>query len=402
MQCISVFLLTILYECVSADEPSSDDGTVQPVSPSMIWLGLAVVICCFAIIFIYKMCIQNDGKRWGKVSQDPLGALGLASKFDYQSLQKQMESESPSRATVMAGAKIKEAYGGRMDLISNENCAEMVIEKEIGHGSFGVVFRGSWKGIKVAVKKIDVLNADTDEIDEMLDDFRTEVTVMCKLKHRNIVNFMGCTTIPEITIIQELMGDSVHEVLKSREELSVEDIHNWALDTAEGIQYLHNHVPQVLHRDLKSPNLMLNVDRSICKITDFGLSVALRTGESAANTQCGTPYWTAPEILCGETYDSKVDVYSFAMVLIEFWTRKIPFKGQHPAEVAVKVVNQDKRPPIPKYVPAILNTLIQDCWAPYAQDRPNFDEIIKRLEQFEVDHKVLLNGSVTLDDLMHG
>jgi serine/threonine-protein kinase CTR1 len=138
-------------------------------------------------------------------------------------------------------------------------------------------------------------------------------------------------------------------------------VDQFASDTAQGMAYLHNLVPPIIHRDLKSLNLLIANDSAGCtviKLTDFGLARAKETmmGETAKMTQVGvytcvvllcaskftrqggcqvgTPYWTAPEIFDDAMYNETADVYSFGMVLFELWSRQLPWQGLQPVQVS--------------------------------------------------------------------
>jgi serine/threonine protein kinase len=179
-------------------------------------------------------------------------------------------------------------------------------------------------------------------------------------------------------------------------------IKRWALDVALAVNYMHLSRPAVVHRDLKSANLLVRplfVPRSvvsICnplmllptqiaedwsvKLTDFGLS---RSVEGTAHMSVvGTTAWTAPEVLASQPYGTKADVFSFGILLWEFFTRAVPYAGTgsfipvfvsrdvsvadmscpDPVQVAVAVVNQQIRPTIPPSCPAPLAQLMQACW----------------------------------------
>jgi serine/threonine protein kinase len=106
-----------------------------------------------------------------------------------------------------------------------------------------------------------------------------------------------------------------------------------AYDVARGMAYLHAWSPPLIHRDLKSLNLLIT-DQNRLKITDFGMTRAkavIAGGDqqlqTAMMTQCGTPYWSAPEVLQGKCYNEKVDVYAFAMVLVEILNAALPWTG---------------------------------------------------------------------------
>ncbi|KAL6068396.1 hypothetical protein QOT17_008205 [Balamuthia mandrillaris] len=151
-----------------------------------------------------------------------------------------------------------------------------------------------------------------------------------------------------------------------------------ALDAALGLGYLHSR--DILHRDVKSLNLLVDMHYNV-KICDFGLSKIKQKG-SLAKTSCGTPNWMAPELLRGEPYTEKVDVYSFGMICWEMITQQVPFADFNTAEIRKQVGWNHKRPVIPLDCPKKFAALIKDCWHKNPKKRPSFQEIVKRLQTY--------------------
>ncbi len=135
----------------------------------------------------------------------------------------------------------------------------------------------------------------------------------------NCVLFMGaCTTPPELCIVTEFIGrGSLHDVMKSnRPDFDWKKKLKIATHAAIGMLYLHSRSPPIVHRDLKSDNLLVTDDFS-CKVCDFGLArvKAHVTHVETTHANAGTPAWMAPELLRGEEFDERVDVYVFALLL---------------------------------------------------------------------------------------
>jgi serine/threonine protein kinase len=156
------------------------------------------------------------------------------------------------------------------------------------------------------------------------------------------------------------------------QELSSSDRTQIALEVAKGIEYIHER--SVIHRDLKSLNILLDREKR-GRICDFGLvrlkSFAPMTG------LIGTPQWMAPEILMSSAfYDSKVDVYSYGIVLWELLTGKVPYEERRLERLGYLVVQEQLRPVIPADTPEDLAALIRSCWAHDPKERPTFSQII--------------------------
>jgi tRNA A-37 threonylcarbamoyl transferase component Bud32 len=252
--------------------------------------------------------------------------------------------------------------------------------KRIGRGSFGEVYSATWRGTNVAVKKLSVHNLDREVLKEI---FR-EVTIMRGLRHPNVLQFLGaCTEPPDVYIVIEFMPKgSLYQIIHDKTiALPWDRIRTIAIDAARGMSYLHNSDPIIIHRDLKSQNLLVD-DNWRVKVCDFGLSRIYKDTQSTKMTACGTPCWTAPEVLRRNRYTVKADVYSFGVVLWEMITREEPFKGMPPFQVILLVGTQGQRPDIPNYCPPQYAQLIEDCWQEDPDKRPSFEDIITRLESF--------------------
>ncbi|CAN0264517.1 unnamed protein product, partial [Scytosiphon promiscuus] len=105
------------------------------------------------------------------------------------------------------------------------------------------------------------------------------------------------------------------------------------LDVATGMQYLHGQNPVIIHRDLKSLNVLID-ENWVTKVTDFGLSRFKATSVSEKMTgQAGTYHWMAPEVINSQHYTEKADVFSYGIILWEIFTRAIPYGGMQPVQV---------------------------------------------------------------------
>lgn len=109
------------------------------------------------------------------------------------------------------------------------------------------------------------------------------------------------------------------------------------------------------------------------KVADFGF--ARIKEENSTMTRCGTPCWTAPEILRGKRYNEKVDVYSFAIIMWQVGTRKLPFLDYNFMGVSLAVL-EGRRPPIPHDWPADFTQLVTKCWDQDPDSRPSMEDIV--------------------------
>ncbi|CAI9116118.1 OLC1v1017188C1 [Oldenlandia corymbosa var. corymbosa] len=258
---------------------------------------------------------------------------------------------------------------------------ELHIKERVGAGSFGTVHRAEWNGSDVAVKVLTVQDFDDDQLKEFL----REVAIMKRVRHPNVVLFMGAVTKrPHLSIVTEYLPRGslyrlIHrpasgEILDQRRRLRM------ALDVAKGINYLHCLSPPIVHWDLKSPNLLVDKNWTV-KVCDFGLSRFKANTFISSKSVAGTPEWMAPEFLRGEPSNEKSDVYSFGVILWELVTMQQPWNGLSPAQVVGAVAFQNRRLVIPPTTSPVLTSLMESCWADDPAQRPSIKSIVDTLKK---------------------
>ncbi|KAK6119166.1 hypothetical protein DH2020_047098 [Rehmannia glutinosa] len=257
----------------------------------------------------------------------------------------------------------------------------------IGKGSFGEILKACWRGTPVAVKRI-LPNLSDDKL--VIQDFRHEVNLLVKLRHPNIVQFLGAATErkPLMLITEYLRGGDLHQHLKGKGALNPSTAISFALDIARGMAYLHSEPNVVIHRDLKPRNVLLvNTSADHLKVGDFGLSKLIRVQHShdvyKMTGETGSYRYMAPEVFKHRKYDKKVDVFSFAMILYEMLEGEAPMSNYEPYEAA-KYLADGHRPMLRAkgFIPE-LRELTEQCWAADMNQRPSFLEILRRLERIK-------------------
>ncbi|KAJ0038474.1 hypothetical protein Pint_23581 [Pistacia integerrima] len=257
----------------------------------------------------------------------------------------------------------------------------------IGKGSFGEILKACWRGTPVAIKRI-LPSLSDDRL--VIQDFRHEVNLLVKLRHPNIVQFLGAVTEkkPLMLITEFLRGGDLHKYLKEKGALSPSTAVNFAMDIARGMAYLHNEPNVIIHRDLKPRNVLLvNSSADHLKVGDFGLSKLIKVQNShdvyKMTGETGSYRYMAPEVFKHRKYDKKVDVFSFGMILYEMLEGEPPLSHFEPYEAA-KYVAEGRRPicRAKGYIPE-LRDLTERCWDADMNLRPSFLEILKKLEKIK-------------------
>lgn len=268
------------------------------------------------------------------------------------------------------GAKTPQAEIKKSDDDEWEIPFETISELEwVGSGMQGAVFRGQLEGRTVAVKKV----KDMKEI---------EIKHLRHLRHKNIIEFLGiCSKSPCYCIVMEYCNKGqLCTVLKTKNNITRELFANWVKEIADGMHYLH--LNKVIHRDLKSPNILISSEDSI-KICDFGTSHLQKKTDSTMMSFCGTVSWMAPEMIKKEPCNEKVDVYSFGVVLWEMLTRETPYSNITQMAIIFGVGTGILSLPMPEEAPRGLVLLIKQCLSLKARNRPSFSHIRQHWEIFK-------------------
>lgn len=276
------------------------------------------------------------------------------------------------------------------------NYKEIKLGKCLSRGGFGLVFVGEYKGRQVAVKKI---RPDRSQDPRDVEAFLKEIILMAELHHPRIVEFIGVAwdNLKHISAVSGFMegGDLRHVLRSFKRQGSPLSWKNHktsiSLHIAEAMQYLHSHSPKVIHRDLKSKNVLLNMHLE-AKLTDFGVSRTQYTVQTHAMTAgIGTSFWIAPEVLLGRDYNEQADIYSFGVVLSEIDTDDYPYwndanrngvRGKlQEADILRQVATGSKRPQFSSNCPAGIMLLAESCLQEKPEDRPTSAAIVETLQQ---------------------
>lgn len=211
-----------------------------------------------------------------------------------------------------------------------------------------------------------------------LKDFATDMRILSSLRHPCICTIMGAVVGPrsEPQLVMEYIEyKSLSDLLKkSTVQLDGNTVLGILRDISQGLQFLHNTKPQVIHGDIKSHNVLVDSKFS-AKLTDFGISYKYGIK--------GTPYWMAPEILRNESECTAAsDVYSFGILLCELYGRKDPYEGEegdyHTILGEICDPEIHRRPAVPQSMPSRVAVLMHDCLVADPSERPTMDECASR------------------------
>ncbi|OQR91293.1 protein kinase [Achlya hypogyna] len=258
--------------------------------------------------------------------------------------------------------------------------SEIAIVKPLAQGAHGEVLLGMYQGMTVAVKKMLQKAVSHEELHK----FILEIKLMAKLDSSYIVAFVGASWLrpSDIMLVTEYMdmGD-----LRNFLQLTSTGTLTWpqklqlAYDIIHGLVYLHSLDQKIIHRDLKSRNVLLNTKLN-AKLTDFGISREMDDATMTAGI--GTYRWMAPEVLQDGHYAESADVFSFGVILTELDTHRLPYSdyingsGRPYTDTAImaKVMMGDFRPTFSSECPDWFRAFGNKCMAFRPEDRPRAAE----------------------------
>ncbi|KAL2465329.1 Protein kinase superfamily protein [Abeliophyllum distichum] len=270
------------------------------------------------------------------------------------------QENSPTTTTTTTASVTTTSRSQRFDWEIDPS--KLIVKGVIARGTFGTVHRGIYDGQDVAVKLLDwgeEGHRTEAEIASLRAAFTQEVAVWHKLDHPNVTKY--------------LPGGALKSYLikNRRKKLAFKVVVQMALDLARGLSYLH--YEKIVHRDVKTENMLLDKSRTV-KIADFGVARVEASNPNDMTGETGTLGYMAPEVLNGNPYNRKCDVYSFGICLWEIYCCDMPYPDLSFSEVTSAVVRQNLRPDIPRCCPSSLANVMKRCWDANPDKRPEMDE----------------------------
>ncbi|KAJ8755172.1 hypothetical protein K2173_018970 [Erythroxylum novogranatense] len=342
------------------------------------------IAACEGHVEVVKLLLSRKANidardRWGSTACADAKYYG---NVDVYNILKARGAKAPkTRKTPMCVANPREVPEYEL------NPLELQVRKSdgIAKGSYQVA---KWNGTKVSVK---ILDKDSYSDVESINAFKHELTLLEKVRHPNVVQFVGAVTqnVPMMIVVEYHSKGDLSSYLQKKGRLSPSKSLRFALDIARGMNYLHECKPDpVIHCDLKPKNILLDSGGQL-KVSGFGLISMSQISPDKARLVPGTSIcpsniYVAPEIFKDEIFDRSVDTYSFGVILYEMLEGVQPFHPKSHEEVVRMMCLEKKRPPFKvklRSYPPDLRELIDECWHPEPVGRPTFSEIIVRLDR---------------------
>lgn len=275
------------------------------------------------------------------------------------------------------------------------NYDEFLFVDELGKGNASTVYYGTYKDKKVAIK---VLRSENQPRE--IEDFKKEMQIMSSIRSPYIVHFYGASLQPKLCIVLEHCPNSTlfHFMQNEANCLDWNRSLQWMLEMLQGVNALHEWTTQVVHRDLKTLNILLDADLKV-KVCDFGLSRFV-SGEHDQKTffkMRGTYAYIPPEVYKGKPFTSKSDIYSIGIILWEMIYRIIEGKhmrpyGEYPFiihdfQIIIQAATKGLRPSLPPQTPPELEKIYLKCIDQDPDVRPTCVELIDEIKSIQQIYK---------------
>ncbi|XP_075870986.1 mitogen-activated protein kinase kinase kinase 2 isoform X1 [Nelusetta ayraudi] len=255
--------------------------------------------------------------------------------------------------------------------------------KLLGQGAFGRVFLcyDADTGRELAVKQVQ-FDPESPETSKEVSALECEIQLLKNLCHERIVQYYGClrdSSERTLSIFMEYMpGGSIKDQLKSYGALTENVTRRYTRQILEGVSYLHSNM--IVHRDIKGANILRDSVGNV-KLGDFGASRRLQTiclSGTGIMSVTGTPYWMSPEVISGEGYGRKADIWSVGCTVVEMLTQRPPWAEFEAMAAIFKIATQPTNPVLPAHVSDHCREFLRRIFVETKQ-RPSADELLRHI-----------------------
>jgi len=281
------------------------------------------------------------------------------------------------------GSPLQQQARGQLTQEERIPYRELQFVESLGSGEFGQVFRGFFQGTEVAIKQ---LYWDSSVLPEVIiQDLTKEIESFRHLRHKRLVSFVGaCLEIPYLCLVTEYCpGGSLHHLLHVR-KLRLPPLHgtNMCLQLADGVMYLHCQNPVVVHRDLKSLNVVLDLNLNL-KLCDFGLTESMDRTHITKKNNGGSPRYMAPELFDNKSkITEKVDIWSAGCIFSEIFGGPLPYEGINTlADLTREMLVHRRIPAIPADIAEPIQNIIRSCYNFDGRLRPSARQVFDQLRE---------------------
>lgn len=259
-----------------------------------------------------------------------------------------------------------------------------VIE-EVGRGGMGKVYRAIDKNVEEEVA-LKILNPEVAADEKMIERFRNELKLARKITHRNVCRMydLNAEEGTQFIVMEYVPGENLRSLIKRIGRFTTGKAIIVAKQVCEGLAEAHR--LGVIHRDLKSQNIMIDNEGN-ARIMDFGIARVIKAkGTTDKELIMGTPEYMSPEQVEGKEVDPCSDIYSLGVILYEMVTGRLPFEGDTPFSIALK--HKSEKPPDPQQIndqiPEELSRVILKCLEKDREKRyQSADELSSALSKLE-------------------